>query len=337
MIHHVRMTGTHAAIRYAKHIFRPRHLPCVCSMNDRDPIPNSDSLSPMTWEQAVEWYCSQPGNEAAVAANYFDRDGVAAAKRFAASPEFQETLQLLPTCHRNRGTKLLEIGAGAGIASYAFATNGFDVTALEPDPSEIVGAGAIRTLAARTATPIHVVQEWGEGLPFADRAFDVVYVRQVLHHARDLRQLCAEAARVLRPGGVFIAVREHVIRVPEDLPRFLKSHPLHAMYGGEHAYLRSEYEAAISGAGLQITHVMGPYDSVINFHPLSPAQVQEQGFRALVEGLGVRRGVGLLWRLVGNQAAACSSHFAARCITALKMKYTPGNIYSFVAGKRLLA
>lgn len=287
----------------------------------------------LTWEQAVEWYRSQPGNEAAVAANYFDRDGVAAAKRFAASPEFQETLQLLPACHRTQRTKLLEIGAGAGIASYAFATNGFDVTALEPDPSEIVGAGAIRTLAVRTATPIRVVEEWGEGLPFADGAFDVVYVRQVLHHARDLRQLCAEAARVLRPGGVFIAVREHVIRDPKDLPRFLKSHPLHAMYGGEHAYLRSEYEAAISGAGLQITQVLAPFESVINYHPFTAAQVEAQGFRLILEAVGVGRGAGLLWRCFGRPLAVLSPRFAEHCRRRLREAYTPGNIFSFVAEK----
>jgi SAM-dependent methyltransferase len=287
----------------------------------------------LTWEQAVEWYRSQPGNEAAVAANYFDRDGVAAAKRFAASPEFQETLQLLPACHRTRGAKLLEIGAGAGIASYAFATNGFDVTALEPDPSEIVGAGAIRDLAVRTAASIHVVQEWGEGLPFADEAFAVVYVRQVLHHARDLRQLCAEAARVLRPGGVLIAVREHVIRDPEDLPQFLESHPLHAMYGGEHAYLRSEYEAAISGAGLEITQVLAPFESVINYHPLPASQVEEQGFRAMLEAAGVRRGAGLVWRCAGRRLATLLPNFARRCRLALKDRYVPGNIFSFVAKK----
>lgn len=286
-----------------------------------------------TWEQAVEWYRSQPGNDTAVAANYFDRDIVAAAKRFAGSPEFKETLQLVPARLRSHGTKLLEVGAGAGIASYAFATNGFDVTALEPDPSDIVGANAIRTLAQRTATQIHVVQEWGEGLPFADEAFDVVYVRQVLHHARDLGQLCSEAARVLRRGGVFIAVREHVIRSPEDLPRFLASHPLHSLYGGEHAYLQSDYEAAIWAAGLQITQVLAPFDSVINFYPMSSAQVEEQGFRSLLEGFGVRRGAGLLWRNGGRQLAMLWPRFAHACRIGLQRKYTPGNIFSFVAHK----
>jgi hypothetical protein len=45
---------------------------------------------------------------------------------------------------------------------------------------------------------------------------------------------CKEIARVLRPSGRFIAVRDHVISKPEDLPKFLDTHPLHNLYGGEH-------------------------------------------------------------------------------------------------------
>lgn len=291
----------------------------------------------MTWEQAVEWYCSQPGNDAAVAANYFDRDVVAAAKRFSGSPEFRATLRLLPARLRNPRAKLLEIGAGVGIASYAFAVNGFDVTALEPDPSDIVGAGAIRRVADRTATPIHVVQEWGERLPFVDGEFDVVYARQVLHHARDLRQLCAEAARVLRPSGVFIAVREHVIRSPEDLPAFLASHPLHSLYGGEHAYLLTEYETAIRDAGLSLTQLLGPFESVINYYPATPEQVVENGFRTQMNKFGIRRGTGMLWRWGGRQLTALLPRFAERCQRSLRAVYSPGNIFSFIAEKLVLA
>jgi SAM-dependent methyltransferase len=141
------------------------------------------------------------------------------------------------------------------------------VCALEPDPSEIVGAGAIRALARDAKLDIGVEQHWGESLPFPDATFNLVHGRQVLHHARDLRKLCSEVARVLKPGGTFLATREHVISKTEDLSAFLAAHPLHKMYGGEHAYLLDEYLDAIRGSGITLTKVLNPYQSNINLYP----------------------------------------------------------------------
>ena len=58
---------------------------------------------------------------------------------------------------------------------------------------------------------ITVIENRGERLPSADKSFDLVYARQMLHHADDLRALCKEVSRVLKPRGLFIATREHVI------------------------------------------------------------------------------------------------------------------------------
>lgn len=227
----------------------------------------------ITWEEAVRWYCRQPGNAQAVLDNYFDDDVVVAAKRFSRSREFLETLCLLPA-HRNG--RLLEIGAGRGIASYAFAVNGYAVTALEPDPSEFVGAGAIRKLAQETVNKITVIENVGEKLPFKDGCFDVVYVRQVLHHAKDLGKFISEVDRVLAKSGIFLAAREHVIDRESDLKAFLDSHPLHHLYGGENAYLLKHYVQAISASGLRLRKVLATFNSDINLFPSSQSEVLDK-------------------------------------------------------------
>ena len=125
----------------------------------------------------------------------------AAADRYYVCLGWVAVRQLIGT---SRG-RALDIGSGRGISAYALAKDGWQTTALEPDPSENVGAGAIRQLSAETGIRVSVVENWGEELPFESNSFDLVHCRQVLHHARDLPSLCKEAARVLKPNGTFIA------------------------------------------------------------------------------------------------------------------------------------
>lgn len=220
----------------------------------------------MTYEQAVVWLRQQPGQEAFAADCYFDDPIEAAAERFRLSGEWQAVRRLL--AGRAPGDAL-DLGAGRGMASYSLARDGWRVTAAEPDPSPIVGAAAAEELARRTGVSFQVVRAFGEQLPMADAAFDVVYCRQVLHHARDLQRLVAEVHRVLRPGGLFLATREHVISRSEDLGDFLQAHPLHRLFGGEHAYLLADYRRAIRSSGLRLIRILAPFDSDINLYPRS--------------------------------------------------------------------
>src|SRR6266404_2112240 len=116
-------------------------------------------MSIETWEDAVRWYRNQPDNETEVLNNYFDLPVIGAAERFARSEEFAEVLRLLGP---GRGRRILEIGAGNGIASFAFATNGWQVTALEPDTSFEVGAGAIATICESRNVSIEIETSFGE-------------------------------------------------------------------------------------------------------------------------------------------------------------------------------
>jgi len=259
-----------------------------------------------SWEEAVLWLRAQPDQQQLVCACFYDDPLRAAAERYYASTEWIAVRDLLAG---KRGMAL-DLGAGRGISSYALARDGWRVSALEPDPSDVVGAGAIGALARDTKLDIRVEQNWGESLPYPDATFDLVYGRQVLHHARDLHQLCREAARVLKPGGTFVATREHVISRADDLPVFLAAHPLHKLYGGEHAYLLGEYLDAIGGSGILLVQALNPYQSNINLYPETVGDLK-------------RRIAGRL-----HVPAKLIPSFALGALGA--MSRVPGRLYTFV-------
>lgn len=244
-----------------------------------------------TWEEAVQWLRDQPDCTELARHCFYDDPIDAAARRFQKTTEWRATLDIL-------GARLpcdvLDLGAGRGIASYAFASEGSRVTALEPDDSPLVGRGAIADLCRRTGVEIRCAAGYGEGLPFPSGSFDVVYGRAVLHHAQDLTSLMHEVARVLRPCGLAFFVREHVISRAEDLPRFLEGHALHRLYGGEHAYLLSEYQSAFHASGLRLRSVLGPWDSPVNYWPSTADEVEQSISQPLRRRLGRRLSAWLL-------------------------------------------
>jgi SAM-dependent methyltransferase len=275
-----------------------------------------------TWEEAVLWLRSQADRRELVLAAYYDDPLLDAARRYAESSEWRAIERLVPAHAR----RVLDVGAGRGIASYAFASRGLQVDALEPDPSDVVGAGAIEALAAQANLPIAVTREFSESLPYPDQSFVVVFARAVLHHTSDLRAACREFFRVLRPGGRLIAVREHVISRPGDLPEFLEGHPLHRLYGGENAFELREYTQAISAAGFRLASTLGPLASEINYSPRTRAEAQADCARRLSGGIaGVRALAGAVlsappvWWLVSRSWSWLDGR--------------PGRLYSFVADR----
>jgi 2-polyprenyl-6-hydroxyphenyl methylase/3-demethylubiquinone-9 3-methyltransferase len=95
----------------------------------------------------------------------------------------------------------LDLGAGGGLLAEALSETGLSVVAMDPSlPS--LRAGREHSLAV--GSPVKYVGAYGERLPFADGEFDAVVCMEVLEHVEDAGAVVTEAARVLRPGGVFI-------------------------------------------------------------------------------------------------------------------------------------
>ena len=232
----------------------------------------ANSAPRMTSEEAVLQMRSKPELAALVEACYFDDPIFCAAKRFAISNEWNAIKKILSPIN---GSVVLEVGAGRGMASFAFEKAGAQVTALEPDSSTIVGAGALRTLKAEAQLEMTIVEEWGESLPFADDSFDIVFARQVLHHSANLTKFCAEMFRVLKKGGKFLACREHVVKNEQDLKVFLDNHPVHKQTLTEHAYTLDTYLAAMVQAGFSVRPI-GPWESDINLFPSSAQLVKQR-------------------------------------------------------------
>jgi SAM-dependent methyltransferase len=214
-------------------------------------------------DEAIRHLRSQTRFDSLVRDAYLGPNVEDSAERFRRSAEFAEVCKWLGY---PLPARILDVGAGNGIAAYAFVSAGVsEVYALEPSASDEVGTGAIERLA--DGRPIRAIPGYAEAIPLPDESVDAVYVRQVLHHTRDLRCALAECARVLRVGGRLVACREHVVQGERDLQAFLRTHPLHVLTGGEHAYRLTDYLAAITAAGLKVKRVLGPYDSVVNAFP----------------------------------------------------------------------
>ena len=261
------------------------------------------------WEDAVLWLREQK-DCSIIRDAFFDDPLISAAERYYKSSEWKAVKCYLP---KPTG-KALDLGAGRGISSYALASDGWDTIALEPDKSEIVGVGAIQQLKYETGLSIDIVEDYGENLPFNDETFSLVYCRQVLHHANNLNKLCHEIGRVLKPQGIFIATREHVISRKEDLNKFLEIHPLHRLYGGEYAYELKTYLHAITTAGIRVKKVLNPFESDINLYPNTKNNLKSSIAKRLIF-LNHKMIPDLLLKYIG------------------RYDKTPGRLYSFVGYK----
>ncbi len=150
--------------------------------------------------------------------------------------------------------RVLDVGCGAGHASFAVAPQVREVVAcdLSPEMLAVVAAAA----AARGFSNIATREGVAERLPFPEASFDFVLSRYSAHHWRDLEAGLREIARVLKPGGV-AAIVDSVSPGRPRLDTFLQA--IELLRDPSHVRSRSsaEWQAGLAGAGLDPRRALG--------------------------------------------------------------------------------
>ncbi len=156
------------------------------------------------------------------------------------------------------GLEALDIGCGAGLIAEPLARLGATVEGIDPAPAPIEAA---RRHAEETGARVTYRVATVEALREEPRRFDVVSAMEVIEHVADPARFVADAAALMRPGGLFLA---------STLNRTLKSFAL-AIVGAEYV-LRwltpgthrweqfvtpAEFAAAARAAGLRVIDRQG--------------------------------------------------------------------------------
>lgn len=278
----------------------------------------------MTWEETIRYIRTQPEFQFLVEKAYFEEDLPINVVRYRQEAEYKETLNKIRKYAPN-AKKILDIGSGNGITCVSFALEGYEVTTVEPDPSDTVGAGAIRKLKLHYGLENLTVHEaFAEEIKFNDEEFDIVFARQCMHHAYDLQKFVGEMSRVVKKGGMFFTVRDHVIFNENDKQWFLENHPLQKYYGGENAFTPEEYKNAIKKSNLEIIEELNFFDSEINFFPQTQEEINRKK-QLIIKSINGYRFLKFFPKIIRKRVKKKLAEFETQI---------PGRMYSYIAIKK---
>lgn len=155
------------------------------------------------------------------------------------------------------GTKMIDVGAGAGRHSFEAYRRGADIIAFDMDAAELEAVATMFEAMAEageappTARAQAVVGNALQ-LPYPDSTFDCVIASEILEHVPQDDAAIAELIRVLKPGGAL------AVTVPRWLPEricWALSDEYHANEGGHiRIYKASALRSKISDRGMRFLH-----------------------------------------------------------------------------------
>jgi len=111
------------------------------------------------------------------------------------------------------GMRILEIGCGPGIESHWLALQGVSVVGLDVDSRFIKAANHIgKLIRAAWNVPLDIELRRLNVLDMPDsESFDLIYMKEVLHHLEPRALVVPKIASLLRPGGQLIVLEPNAL------------------------------------------------------------------------------------------------------------------------------
>jgi SAM-dependent methyltransferase len=218
---------------------------------------------------------------------------------------------ILPLLALPRGACVVDVGAGNGALTFLLARLRPDLDLTGVDLTAELVSAANDEARKRSLANVRFVEGDATRLEFPDAHFDAAVCQTLLVHLPEPARAVKEMARVLRPGGAFMAAEFHILNIDWPIASATGATPSvaesaryadlltrgHRLSGQGELQVGARVPFLASDAGLdvidcrindRVAHAFPPYRSAAQQASVAEAQawvtlLEDKGYRAWVE------------------------------------------------------
>ena len=161
----------------------------------------------------------------------------------------EDLQRLLELAAPSGGDRVLDVATGGGHTALAFAAHVEEVIALDLTVEMLHAAR--RHIQAQGVRNVTYVRGLAEAQPIRTASLDINVCRIAAHHFADVRSYVAEAARTLRPGGLFL-LSDHIGPDDPELDAFQDRFERWRDPSHVRAYTFAEWRSFLDPAGFEV-------------------------------------------------------------------------------------
>ena len=167
--------------------------------------PTSPDLTPRALDAFLAATIEEPGFAAEVAGATTPSSGEAPELLGDLASEARRALGLIAPLAPSRDSRVLEVGAGAGVFATFLHAQGLHVTAIEPESEAFDHISAVRSVLADHTEVPDIARIAADALdPAVHGTYDLIFSVNVLEHMLPMRSNLDAIGAVLAPGGSMV-------------------------------------------------------------------------------------------------------------------------------------